>query len=224
MVHSFVDDYTRLTWLYLLKKILKLARLFIAFTKCFSMNLVSQSNIFVPMQKITSILVSIRILKKKGLFMSSSMMTLHDKMGWWQKDRHLLNVTRSLLYQMNVLKHFQREAVLTAANLINRLPSKSIDNKSPLDTIIVHHPHCVPRNSPVPNVFGYTAVVTSINIIGANLILLSLGAFSWDTLMFKKGINASTLLNGNSMFQWMSHFVNLYHTILYYSQSGGEST
>lgn len=90
------------------KKILKLAKLFIAFTKCFSMNLVSQSNIFVPMQKITSILVSIRILKKKGLFMSSSMMTLHDKMGWWPKDRHLLNVTRSLLYQMNVLKHFQK--------------------------------------------------------------------------------------------------------------------
>ena len=52
-----------------------------------------------------------------------------------RKNRHLLEVTRSLMFQNNVPKFFWSEAVLTAAYLINRTPSSILQNKSPLETL-----------------------------------------------------------------------------------------
>jgi hypothetical protein len=50
-----------------------------------------------------------------------------------RKNRHLLEVTRVLLFQNNVPKEFWSDAVLTAIYLINRLPSTKLDYKSPLE-------------------------------------------------------------------------------------------
>jgi hypothetical protein len=52
-----------------------------------------------------------------------------------RKNRHILEVTRSLLFQTNVPKRFWSEAVLTAVHLINRLPSIVLKNKSPLEIL-----------------------------------------------------------------------------------------
>ncbi|RVW46337.1 Retrovirus-related Pol polyprotein from transposon TNT 1-94 [Vitis vinifera] len=44
-----------------------------------------------------------------------------------RKNRHLLEVVRSLMFSMNVPKLFWGQAVLTAAYLINRMPSRSFN-------------------------------------------------------------------------------------------------
>jgi hypothetical protein len=57
-----------------------------------------------------------------------------NKMGCRnEKNRHLLEVTRVLLFQNNVPKSFWPETVLTATYLINRLSSAKLNFKSPLE-------------------------------------------------------------------------------------------
>ena len=50
-----------------------------------------------------------------------------------RKNRYLLEVARSLLFSANVPKYFWGDAVLTACYLINRLPTKILNFKTPLD-------------------------------------------------------------------------------------------
>ena len=52
-----------------------------------------------------------------------------------RKNRHLLEVTRSMMISMNVPKHLWGQAVLTAAYLINRVPSRILDWKSPFEML-----------------------------------------------------------------------------------------
>jgi transposase InsO family protein len=52
-----------------------------------------------------------------------------------RKNRHLLEMTRNLLFQNNVPKIFWSEGVLTATYLINRLPSVILYFKSPLEIL-----------------------------------------------------------------------------------------
>ena len=52
-----------------------------------------------------------------------------------KKNRHLLEMTRSLLFQNNVPKIYWSDDVLCATHLINRLPSVNLENKSPLEIL-----------------------------------------------------------------------------------------
>ena len=47
-----------------------------------------------------------------------------------RKNEHLLSTTQVLLFQGNVPKSYWGEDVLTATHLINRIPSRFLDNKS----------------------------------------------------------------------------------------------
>ena len=44
------------------------------------------------------------------------------------KNKHLLNVSRAILFQNKVLKNYWGEAILTVTFLINRIPSRTFDN------------------------------------------------------------------------------------------------
>ncbi|KAM2468901.1 hypothetical protein PS1_010539 [Malus domestica] len=52
-----------------------------------------------------------------------------------RKNRDLLEKTRALMFHMNVPKKFWSQGVLTAAYLINRLPSKVLNFKSPYEVL-----------------------------------------------------------------------------------------
>ena len=58
-----------------------------------------------------------------------------------RKNGHLLNTTRVLLFQGNAPKSYWGEAVLTVAYLINRIPSRVLDNKSPVKVLKSFYPH-----------------------------------------------------------------------------------
>jgi hypothetical protein len=53
-----------------------------------------------------------------------------------RKNRHILEVARSLMFTMNVSKFLWSEAVLTATYLINRTPSKILAMKTPCEILL----------------------------------------------------------------------------------------
>jgi hypothetical protein len=52
-----------------------------------------------------------------------------------RKNRHILEITRFIIFQMNVPKNYLSEAILTAVHLMNRLPIPVLKNKSPLEIL-----------------------------------------------------------------------------------------
>jgi len=52
-----------------------------------------------------------------------------------QKNMHLLEVTRSMMISMKVPKYLWGQAALTAVHLINRMPSRVLDWKSPMEML-----------------------------------------------------------------------------------------
>jgi transposase InsO family protein len=127
---TFVDDYSMVTWLYLMKDCSELFSIFCA-------EIQTQFNL------------PVRILRSDNAreYFSSSFRTFMTNSGILhqsscshtpqqngvaeRKNRHLLEVTRALLFQMNVPKLFWSDAVLTACYLINRMPSSVLNGKSP---------------------------------------------------------------------------------------------
>jgi len=52
-----------------------------------------------------------------------------------RKNRHLLEVTRALLFQTFVPSSYWGEAILTTTYLINRLPSRVLEGVSPISLL-----------------------------------------------------------------------------------------
>jgi hypothetical protein len=78
----------------------------------------------------------IKIFQKGILHQTSCVYTPQQNGISERKNRHLLEVTRTLLFQNNVPKIFWSEAVLTATYLINRIPSTILSFKSPLNILL----------------------------------------------------------------------------------------
>ena len=76
-----------------------------------------------------------------------------------RKNGHLLNTTQALLSQGNVPKSYWGEGVHTTTYMINRIPSRMLDNKSPAKILKSFHPHFRTSNGLTPRVFGCTAFV-----------------------------------------------------------------
>jgi IS30 family transposase len=66
-----------------------------------------------------------------------------------RKNRHLLEVARSLMFTMNVPKFLWGEAIKTAAYLINRMPLRSLGYKTPAECLLNSNEFVVP-----PKIFG----------------------------------------------------------------------
>jgi hypothetical protein len=71
-----------------------------------------------------------------------------------RKNRHLLEVARSMMNSMNVPKQLWGQAVLTAAQLINRMHSRVLEWKSPCEMLKGDNGGILPLK-----VFGYVCFV-----------------------------------------------------------------
>jgi hypothetical protein len=74
------------------------------------------------------------------------------------KNRHLLDVARSLLFHMHVPKYFGSDVVLTTCYLINRMPSSILAGASPHSLLYTSSP---PFASPL-KVFGCVCYVHNL--------------------------------------------------------------
>lgn len=71
-----------------------------------------------------------------------------------RKNRHLLEIARCMMFAMNVPKFLWSEAVMTAAYLMNRMPSRVVGYKTPIECLTGNTTYVVP-----PKVFGCTCFV-----------------------------------------------------------------
>lgn len=72
-----------------------------------------------------------------------------------KKNKHLLEVSRALLFTMNVPKTFGADAVQTAIFLINKMPTRVFRFKSPIE-VLLSPTHLFPIP---PKVFGCISYV-----------------------------------------------------------------
>lgn len=158
---TFIDDCTRVTWLFLLKNKSEVSSIFLQFVSMI------KNQFGVKIKKLRSdnakdyfnhTLNS--FCQKEGIIHESSCVHTPQQNGVAErKNGHLLDQTRALLFQNNVPKKFWGEAILTATYLINRLPSTVLASKSPMEVLNSFYPHISHTNNLHPRIFGCVAYV-----------------------------------------------------------------
>ncbi|RVW63107.1 Retrovirus-related Pol polyprotein from transposon TNT 1-94 [Vitis vinifera] len=158
----FVDDHTRVTWVFLMKEKSKVGHIF----QTFNLMVQNQFNSKIQVLKsdnakeyFTSSLST--YLQNHGIIhISSCVDTPQQNRVAERKNRHLLEVARCLMFSSNVPNYFWGEAILTATYLINRMPSRVLTFQSPRQLFLKQFPHTRVASSDLPlKVFGCTAFV-----------------------------------------------------------------
>jgi transposase InsO family protein len=120
-----VDDYSRMTWLFLMKERSELPRILSTF----------YNGIFVQFNKRIKILrsdnaseytqsVMNSFCADHGIIHQTNCPHTSQQNGVTErKHLHLVDVAHTLLFHMRVPKHFWGDVVFTACHLINRMPS-----------------------------------------------------------------------------------------------------
>ncbi|KZV21199.1 hypothetical protein F511_27605 [Dorcoceras hygrometricum] len=88
-----------------------------------------------------------------------------------QKKSSFVEVARALMFTMNVPQYLWEDAVLTAAYLINRLPSRPLNFKTPISLLLESFPHMSASTKLPLKTLGCTAFVLFTTIIEVNLTL-----------------------------------------------------
>ncbi|RVX09037.1 Retrovirus-related Pol polyprotein from transposon TNT 1-94 [Vitis vinifera] len=159
---TFVDDHTRVTWVFLMKEKSEVGHIF----QTFNLMVQNQFNSKIQVLKsdnakeyFTSSLST--YLQNHGIIHISSCVDTPQQNGVAErKNRHLLEVARCLMFSSNVPNYFWGEAILTATYLINRMPSRVLTFQSPRQLFLKQFPHTHAASSDLPlKVFGCTAFV-----------------------------------------------------------------
>ncbi|GFY85851.1 hypothetical protein Acr_04g0005890 [Actinidia rufa] len=154
---TFIDDYTRCTWVYLMRH---KSEVFSHFTHFLQM-IKTQYNTVVRNIRSDNgreyITNEFRAeLNKCGILQQLTCPYTPEQNGVAErKNRHIMSVVRCLLRGMGVPKYFWHMAVLTATYLINRTPSRVLNGKAPLH-ILQPASTLFPI---IPRVFGCTCFV-----------------------------------------------------------------
>ena len=153
---TFIDCHTRMTWAYLMQhkdEVFKCFQNFYSYVK-------TQFNVQVQMLRTDNGIEYINkgfsnFLSEHGILHQTSCPDTPPQNGVAErKNRHILEVARSLMFTMNVPKFLWSEAVMTATYLINRMPSRVMGMKSPCEMLMGENTFLVP-----PKVFGCTCFV-----------------------------------------------------------------
>ena len=169
---SFIDDCTRVTWLFLLKQKSNvstvLPNFFFMIRNKFGVQIkrFRSDNVRDCFNHILS-----PYFQKEGIVHESSCVNNpHQNGGAERKNGHLLESTRALLFQKKVRKSFLGEAVLTATHLINRLPTRVLGFKSPMKALSSFYSHNQITNNLIPRIFGCVSLSMFIVTIEGNWI------------------------------------------------------
>ena len=129
----FVDDFSRASWIYLLKDrshvidILKIfineiKNQFVVTSKC----LHTDNALEFVQSSVQSYCASLGIIHQTTCFHMSQQNGVTER-----KHRHILDVTRTIMLQMHVPKYLWSDVVFTTSYLINRIPSTPLGGEVP---------------------------------------------------------------------------------------------
>ena len=157
---TFIDCCTRMTWVYLLKAKSEVFSCFKSFHKMICTQFEAKIKIFRTdngteyMDKtFGAYLESFGIIHQTSCPYTSAQNGVAER-----KNGHLLEVARSLLFTMNLPKPYWGDAILVAAYLINRMPLKTLNFRSPLEALKGKNDYTVP-----PKIFGCVCFVHARN-------------------------------------------------------------
>ncbi|CAL8163118.1 unnamed protein product [Prunus armeniaca] len=157
---TFIDDCTRLTWVFLLKNIHDVASILPELCTMVSTQFNAQVKVFRTDnggEYVNNTLASFFLAQ--GIIHQTTTPFTPQQNGVSEcKNHQLLEVARSLMLDMSVPHHLWGYAVLSAAYLINRTPSRVLDFKTPHD-VFGDHVSPVSVSKLPPKVFGFVAYV-----------------------------------------------------------------
>lgn len=134
---TFVDDCTRMTWVYLMKHKNEASTIFRRFHSMISTQFNAKLRIlrtdnggeYVNLQLT-------EYFQERGLIHETSCSQTPQQNGVAErKNRHITETARALLGGGNIPKRLWDTAVVTAVYLMNRMPSRTLDMRTPLDTL-----------------------------------------------------------------------------------------
>ncbi|KAL5804478.1 hypothetical protein ACOSQ3_031278 [Xanthoceras sorbifolium] len=157
---TFIDDCTRMTWIFLLKNKSDVCDVFQNFYHMILTQFHKKIQVLRSDNGGEYLNHSVKTfcLKNGILHQTSCAHTPQQNGTAERKNRHLLEVARSLLLGMHMPKSFWGDAVLSAAYLINRMPSSALSFQTPLQSLS----HYCDINSALhilPRVFGCVVYV-----------------------------------------------------------------
>ena len=158
---TFIDDYSRCTWLFLMKNRSELFSIFQQFYQ------EVKTQFGVPIRtfrsdnareylshSFQSFMASHGILHQTSCAHTSQQNGVAER-----KNHHLIETTRTLLIHGHVPDRFWGDAVLTACYLINRMPSSVLNNQVPQSVLFPQQT----LHSLTPRVFGSTCFVHDLS-------------------------------------------------------------
>ncbi|KAJ9675922.1 hypothetical protein PVL29_024745 [Vitis rotundifolia] len=154
---TFTDDYSRCTWLFLMKN---RAELFSIFQKFYA-EIQTQFNISIRVLRSDNAREYFSapftsFMSQHGIIHQSSYAHTPQQNGVAErKNRHLVETARTLLLHSHVPFRFWGDAVLTACYLINRMPSSALHDQIPHSLLFLNQPLYFLS----PRVFGCTCFV-----------------------------------------------------------------
>ncbi|KAK3025395.1 hypothetical protein RJ639_044650 [Escallonia herrerae] len=157
---TFVDDFSRMTWIYFMKNRSEVFAHFSAFCA----EIKTQFNVHVHILRSDNAKEHMsgsfqNYMNQHGILHQSSCTDTPAQNGVAErKNRHLLETARALLFQMKVPKPFWSDAISTACFLINRMPSTVLNGDVPYSVLFPTKPLF-----PVePRIFGSTCFVHDV--------------------------------------------------------------
>nr|AFP55546.1 gag-pol polyprotein [Rosa rugosa] len=156
----FIDDFTRLSWVVLLKSKDSVFSAFRAFHSLVRTQYDAHVKVFRSDNGGEFVNHSFHeYFQHHGIIHQTSCPQTPEQNGVSErKNRHLLDMARSLLLSANMPKYLWGEAVLCASHLINRLPSAPLQGRVPLE--VLSNYVSIPSSNTLPaRVFGCVAYV-----------------------------------------------------------------
>ncbi|KAH9768480.1 Integrase catalytic domain-containing protein [Citrus sinensis] len=157
---TFIDDCSKMTWIFLMKSKDEVNSLFQRFYKMVTTQFHTQIRVLHTDNRGEYMSSAIQqFLKSQGSVHQTTCVGTPQQNGVAErKNRHLLEVVRASLIQAHMPLSYCGEALASTAYLINRTPSSSIGFQTPFQVLndAIMSPN-VPNLS--PHVFGYVAFV-----------------------------------------------------------------
>ena len=155
---TFIDDHTRLCWVYLMHEKSEVPNIFKSFSQLVETQFDTKISILRSDNGTEYFNKNLNeFLTNKGIQHQSTCPNTPQQNGTAErKNKHLLEVARAIMFESNVPKYLWGDAVLTAAYLINRMPTRVLNYHTPLDTFKTIFPTCRLHADIPLKVFGCT--------------------------------------------------------------------